>query len=57
MLFLESSEVIFKFAIALLKINADKLLNCETFEEIMGCLKKDLPDLDITDMDRIMAEV
>lgn len=39
MLFLESSEVIFRVALALLEEHQDQLLACDSFEEIMEYLK------------------
>lgn len=39
LLFLESSEVIFRVAMALLQDHQDQLLMCDSFEEIMDYLK------------------
>lgn len=39
LLFLESSEVIFRVALALLEEHQDNLLHCDSFEEIMEYLK------------------
>lgn len=39
LLFLESSEVIFRVALALLEEHQDQLLACDSFEEIMEYLK------------------
>uniref|UniRef100_A0A1B0AZR2 Rab-GAP TBC domain-containing protein n=1 Tax=Glossina palpalis gambiensis TaxID=67801 RepID=A0A1B0AZR2_9MUSC len=42
LLFLESSEVIFKFALALLTVHKNQLLLRDNFEEIMDYLKKEI---------------
>ena len=39
LLFLESSEVIFRVALALLEDHEEQLLCCDSFEEIMEYLK------------------
>jgi len=39
LLFLESSEVLFRVSVALLEEHQDQLLYCDSFEEIMEYLK------------------
>lgn len=57
LLFLESSEVIFKFAIGLLTVHKDELLKLESFEDIMDYLKTTATDMDATTMDKILKLV
>ncbi|XP_057334117.1 TBC1 domain family member 1 isoform X1 [Microplitis mediator] len=57
LLFLESSEVIFRVALALLEEHQDQLLLCDSFEEIMEYLKLKVPAVDKTMLDRVMKHV
>ncbi|XP_018803424.1 PREDICTED: TBC1 domain family member 4 isoform X5 [Bactrocera latifrons] len=57
LLFLESSEVIFKFAIALLSVHKDELLARDNFEEIMDYLKTVVPKMEAHTMEKIMKLV
>ncbi|XP_011179144.1 TBC1 domain family member 4 isoform X7 [Zeugodacus cucurbitae] len=57
LLFLESSEVIFKFAIALLTVHKDELLARDNFEEIMDYLKTVVPKMEVNAMEKIMKLV
>ncbi|XP_004519518.1 TBC1 domain family member 4 isoform X3 [Ceratitis capitata] len=57
LLFLESSEVIFKFAIALLTVHRDELLARDNFEEIMDYLKTVVPKMEANAMEKIMKLV
>nr|XP_036233746.1 TBC1 domain family member 4 isoform X5 [Bactrocera oleae] len=57
LLFLESSEVIFKFAIALLTVHKDELLARDNFEEIMDYLKTVVPKMEAHTMEKIMKLV
>lgn len=57
LLFLESSEVIFRVALALLEDHQDQLLCCDSFEEIMEYLKVKLPAVDKAVLDRVMKRV
>ncbi|XP_043286801.1 TBC1 domain family member 4 isoform X2 [Venturia canescens] len=57
LLFLESSEVIFRVALALLEDHQDQLLCCESFEEIMEYLKTKVPAVDKAVLDRVMKRV
>lgn len=57
LLFLESSEVIFRVALALLEEHQDQLLACDSFEEIMEYLKVKVPAVDKETLDRVMKRV
>ncbi|KAJ8688445.1 hypothetical protein QAD02_024240 [Eretmocerus hayati] len=57
LLFLESSEVIFRVALALLEEHQDQLLCCDSFEEIMEYLKTKVPAVDSATLDRVMKRV
>ncbi|KPU80461.1 uncharacterized protein Dana_GF16342, isoform F [Drosophila ananassae] len=57
LLFLESSDVIFKFAIALLSVHKDQLLAKDNFEEIMDYLKTVVPKMEPHCMEQIMKLV
>ncbi|XP_063986457.1 TBC1 domain family member 1 isoform X1 [Diachasmimorpha longicaudata] len=57
LLFLESSEVIFRVALALLEEHQEQLLMCDSFEEIMEYLKVTVPAVDKAILDRVMKRV
>ncbi|XP_044313313.1 TBC1 domain family member 4 isoform X3 [Drosophila rhopaloa] len=57
LLFLESSDVIFKFAIALLSVHKQQLLAKDNFEEIMDYLKTVVPKMEPNCMEQIMKLV
>ncbi|XP_055908913.1 TBC1 domain family member 1 isoform X2 [Eupeodes corollae] len=57
LLFLESSEVIFKFAVALLSVHKDELLARDGFEEIMDYLKNVVPKMTADTMEQIMRMI
>ncbi|EFA05559.2 TBC1 domain family member 1 isoform X2 [Tribolium castaneum] len=57
LIFLESPDVIFRVAIALLTFHKDNLLACDSFEEIMNYLKNKLPTIDKPTLDKIMKQV
>nr|XP_050860467.1 TBC1 domain family member 1 isoform X1 [Vespula vulgaris] len=57
LLFLESSEIIFRVAVALLEEHQDQLLCCDSFEEIMEYLKTRVPAVDKDTLDRVMKRV
>ncbi|XP_058793503.1 TBC1 domain family member 1 isoform X2 [Phymastichus coffea] len=57
LLFLESSEVIFRVALALLEEHQDQLLACDSFEEIMEYLKTKVPAVEKDTLDRVMKRV
>lgn len=57
LLFLESSEVVFRVALKLLEIHQDELLQRDNFEDIMNYMKNTIPDIDVATMDKIMKDV
>lgn len=57
LLFLESSEVIFRVAIALLSQHKDELMRRDNFEEIMDYMKNTVPQIDATTLDKVMRDV
>ncbi|KAK3920280.1 TBC1 domain family member 4 [Frankliniella fusca] len=57
LMFVESPEVIFRVAIALLSEHKDGILSCDSFEEIMDYLKTKIPNIDKNQLDRIMKKV
>ncbi|XP_073833474.1 PTB_TBC1D1_like and TBC domain-containing protein plx isoform X2 [Musca autumnalis] len=57
LMFLESSEVIFKFAIALLTVHESELLARDNFEEIMDYLKTVVPKIDAKTMEKVLKMV
>ncbi|XP_076232000.1 PTB_TBC1D1_like and TBC domain-containing protein plx isoform X2 [Calliopsis andreniformis] len=57
LIFLESTEVIFRVSMALLEEHQDQLLACESFEEIMEYLKTRVPAVDKEILDRVMKRL
>ncbi|CAK9812241.1 TBC1 domain family member 1 [Anthophora quadrimaculata] len=57
LLFLESTEVLFRVSMALLEEHQDQLLTCDSFEEIMEYLKTRVPAVDKEILDRVMKRV
>lgn len=57
LLFLESSEVIFRFAIALLSIHKEELLKRDNFEDIMDYIKNSLPQINADTLDKVTRDV
>ncbi|KAG7209512.1 hypothetical protein KM043_015597 [Ampulex compressa] len=57
LLFLESSEVLFRVSLALLQEHQEQLLACDSFEEIMEYLKTRVPAVDKETMDRVMKHI
>lgn len=57
LLFLESSEVVFRVAIKLLEIHQDELMKHDNFEDIMNYMKTEIPNIDATTMDKITKDV
>ncbi|XP_043254018.1 TBC1 domain family member 1 isoform X1 [Colletes gigas] len=57
LLFLESTEVLFRVSMALLEDHQDQLLSCDSFEEIMEYLKTRVPAVDREILDRVMKRV
>lgn len=56
LMFLESSETIFRIALALLTVHKEELLQRENFEEIMNYLKNTVPKMDSDTMGLILKE-
>ncbi|CAH1987487.1 unnamed protein product [Acanthoscelides obtectus] len=57
LIFLEGSDVVFRVALALLTYHKEKLMHCDSFEEIMNYLKEQLPNIDKTTLEKIMKQV
>ncbi|BES94923.1 gtpase activating protein [Nesidiocoris tenuis] len=57
LVFADSPNVLHKMAIVLLRHNKEKILSCETFEEVTNFLKHDLPHVDTPTMDKLVKEV
>ncbi|XP_012265236.2 TBC1 domain family member 1 isoform X2 [Athalia rosae] len=57
LLFLESFDVIFRVAVALLEDHQEQLLCCDSFEEIMEYLKLRVPAVDKGVLERVMKRV
>lgn len=56
LLFLESSEVVFRVAIKLLEIHQIELMKRDNFEDIMNYMKGPIPDIDASTMEKIMRD-
>lgn len=57
LIFLESTEVLFRVSMALLEEHQDQLLTCDSFEEIMEYLKTRVPAVDKEILDRVMKRL
>lgn len=57
LLFLESSEVVFRVAVKLLEIHQDELMKRDSFEDIMNYMKTIVADIDANTMDKVMKDV
>ncbi|XP_058456005.1 TBC1 domain family member 1 isoform X2 [Malaya genurostris] len=57
LLFLESFDVIFRCAIALLDVHKEQLLQRDNFEDIMNYLKTVVPKIDCDVMDKVFRNV
>ncbi|XP_055633697.1 TBC1 domain family member 1 isoform X2 [Toxorhynchites rutilus septentrionalis] len=57
LLFLESFDVIFRCAIALLEVHKDQLLQRDNFEDIMNYLKTVVPKIDSEVMEKVFRNV
>lgn len=57
LLFLESSEVVFRVAVKLLEIHQNELMKRDNFEDIMNYMKTTVPEIDASTMDKIMKDV
>ncbi|XP_059618549.1 TBC1 domain family member 4 isoform X2 [Phlebotomus argentipes] len=54
LIFLESQEVIFRVAIALLEVHKEELMRRDNFEEIMDYMKNVVPLMDCDKIDQVM---
>lgn len=57
LLFLESSEIVFRVAIKLLEIHQEQLMERDNFEDIMNYMKTVIPNIDAGTMDKILKDV
>ncbi|XP_076254092.1 PTB_TBC1D1_like and TBC domain-containing protein plx isoform X2 [Rhynchophorus ferrugineus] len=57
LVFLEGPNVIFRVALALLNFHKDKILLCDSFEEIMNYMKGPLASVDKPILDKVMKQV
>ncbi|VEN42372.1 unnamed protein product [Callosobruchus maculatus] len=57
LIFLEGADVIFRIALALLTYHKDKLLHCDSFEEIMNYLKEEFPNIEKPTLEKLMKQV
>ncbi|CAH1131920.1 unnamed protein product [Ceutorhynchus assimilis] len=57
LVFLEGPDVIFRVALALLNYHKDKILLCDSFEEIMNYLKGQLTSVDKPTLDKVMKQI
>ncbi|XP_008846610.1 TBC1 domain family member 4 isoform X1 [Nannospalax galili] len=56
-IFLQGTEVIFKVALSLLSNQEALIMECENFENIVEFLKSTLPDMNTTEMEKIITQV
>ncbi|XP_028720604.1 TBC1 domain family member 4 isoform X3 [Peromyscus leucopus] len=56
-IFLQGTEVIFKVALSLLSSQEALIMECESFENIVEFLKSTLPDMNTTEMEKIITQV
>ncbi|XP_051016871.1 TBC1 domain family member 4 isoform X2 [Acomys russatus] len=56
-IFLQGTEVIFKVALSLLSSQEALIMECENFENIVEFLKSTLPDMNNTEMEKIITQV
>lgn len=57
LLFLESSEVVFRVALALLVQHKDELMKRDNFEDIMDYMKNVVPMINDSTLDKVMKDV
>ncbi|XP_073899325.1 TBC1 domain family member 4 isoform X3 [Castor canadensis] len=57
MIFLQGTEVIFKVALSLLSSQETLIMECENFETIVEFLKNTLPDMNTSEMEKIITQV
>ncbi|XP_012578769.1 PREDICTED: TBC1 domain family member 4 [Condylura cristata] len=56
-IFLQGTEVIFKVALSLLSSQEALIMECESFENIVEFLKNTLPDMNTSEMEKIITQV
>ncbi|XP_059000322.1 TBC1 domain family member 4 isoform X3 [Mustela lutreola] len=56
-IFLQGTEVIFKVALSLLSSQEALIMECENFESIVEFLKTTLPDMNTSEMEKIITQV
>ncbi|KAM7111566.1 TBC1 domain family member 4 isoform 3-T3 [Molossus nigricans] len=56
-IFLQGTEVIFKVALSLLSSQETLIMECENFENIVEFLKSTLPDMNTSEMEKIITQV
>ncbi|XP_058404292.1 TBC1 domain family member 4 isoform X2 [Diceros bicornis minor] len=56
-IFLQGTEVIFKVALSLLSSQETLIMECESFENIVDFLKSTLPDMNTSEMEKIITQV
>ncbi|XP_058519142.1 TBC1 domain family member 4-like [Ochotona princeps] len=56
-IFLQGTEVIFKVALSLLSSQEALIMECENFENIVEFLKTTLPDMNTSEMEKIITQV
>ncbi|XP_051706565.1 TBC1 domain family member 4 isoform X3 [Oryctolagus cuniculus] len=56
-IFLQGTEVIFKVALSLLSSQESLIMECENFENIVEFLKNTLPDMNTSEMEKIITQV
>lgn len=56
-IFLQGTEVIFKVALSLLSSQEALIMECESFENIVEFLKSTLPDINTSEMEKIITQV
>ncbi|XP_070265037.1 TBC1 domain family member 4 isoform X2 [Myotis yumanensis] len=56
-IFLQGTEVIFKVALSLLNSQETLIMECESFENIVEFLKSTLPDMNTSEMEKIITQV
>uniref|UniRef100_A0A673UXE3 TBC1 domain family member 4 n=1 Tax=Suricata suricatta TaxID=37032 RepID=A0A673UXE3_SURSU len=56
-IFLQGTEVIFKVALSLLSSQEALIMECESFESIVEFLKTTLPDMNTSEMEKIITQV
>ncbi|PNJ73261.1 TBC1D4 isoform 6, partial [Pongo abelii] len=55
-IFLQGTEVIFKVALSLLSSQETLIMECESFENIVEFLKNTLPDMNTSEMEKIITQ-